>query len=158
MAVHQRSPSNLTELERICKEEEWQRIPKSRAWWHRARKKKKSINAALRFQPWSIETHLVVNRDIALVSLTSLTFAGFSVSLPLSASQKYLQHKDHIVSLTIRVSHGKRVTGQTKSGSQAHHGERKNKDRYVASPRIGVTRGPTLEPGLGNGVGAAARR
>uniref|UniRef100_A0A7N9AQB8 Transposase n=1 Tax=Mastacembelus armatus TaxID=205130 RepID=A0A7N9AQB8_9TELE len=29
MAVHQRSPSNLTELERIC-EEEWQRIPKSR--------------------------------------------------------------------------------------------------------------------------------
>ena len=29
MAVHQRSPSNLTELERICKEE-WQRIPKSR--------------------------------------------------------------------------------------------------------------------------------
>ncbi|XDV15071.1 hypothetical protein PO909_015214 [Leuciscus waleckii] len=30
MAVHQRLPSNLTELERICKEE-WQRIPKSRA-------------------------------------------------------------------------------------------------------------------------------
>ena len=29
MAVHQRSPSNLTKLERICKEE-WQRIPKSR--------------------------------------------------------------------------------------------------------------------------------
>ncbi|KAI4885106.1 hypothetical protein NFI96_011813 [Prochilodus magdalenae] len=29
MAVHQRSPSNLTELERICKEE-WQRIPKFR--------------------------------------------------------------------------------------------------------------------------------
>ncbi|CAJ0960417.1 unnamed protein product, partial [Ranitomeya imitator] len=29
MAVHQRSPSNLTELERICKEE-WQRIPKSK--------------------------------------------------------------------------------------------------------------------------------
>ena len=29
MAVHQRSPSNLTELERICKEE-WQKIPKSR--------------------------------------------------------------------------------------------------------------------------------
>ncbi|KAL0190227.1 hypothetical protein M9458_012925, partial [Cirrhinus mrigala] len=29
MAVHQHSPSNLTELERICKEE-WQRIPKSR--------------------------------------------------------------------------------------------------------------------------------
>uniref|UniRef100_A0A7N8X1Z3 Tc1-like transposase DDE domain-containing protein n=1 Tax=Mastacembelus armatus TaxID=205130 RepID=A0A7N8X1Z3_9TELE len=29
MAVHQLSPSNLTELERICKEE-WQRIPKSR--------------------------------------------------------------------------------------------------------------------------------
>ncbi|CAM4505953.1 unnamed protein product [Leuciscus chuanchicus] len=28
MAVHQRLPSNLTELERICKEE-WQRIPKS---------------------------------------------------------------------------------------------------------------------------------
>uniref|UniRef100_A0A8C1ZAS2 Transposase n=1 Tax=Cyprinus carpio TaxID=7962 RepID=A0A8C1ZAS2_CYPCA len=29
MAVHQRLPTNLTELERICKEE-WQRIPKSR--------------------------------------------------------------------------------------------------------------------------------
>ncbi len=29
MSVHQRLPSNLTELERICKEE-WQRIPKSR--------------------------------------------------------------------------------------------------------------------------------
>uniref|UniRef100_A0A9J8BZQ9 Tc1-like transposase DDE domain-containing protein n=1 Tax=Cyprinus carpio carpio TaxID=630221 RepID=A0A9J8BZQ9_CYPCA len=29
MAVHQRLPSNLTELERICKEE-WQWIPKSR--------------------------------------------------------------------------------------------------------------------------------
>ncbi|KAI4874838.1 hypothetical protein NFI96_025970 [Prochilodus magdalenae] len=29
MAVHQRSPSNLTELQRICKEE-WQKIPKSR--------------------------------------------------------------------------------------------------------------------------------
>ncbi len=29
MAVHQCLPSNLTELERICKEE-WQRIPKSR--------------------------------------------------------------------------------------------------------------------------------
>ncbi|KAL0194239.1 hypothetical protein M9458_012535 [Cirrhinus mrigala] len=29
MAVHQHLPSNLTELERICKEE-WQRIPKSR--------------------------------------------------------------------------------------------------------------------------------
>ncbi len=29
MAVHQRLPSNLTELERICKEE-WQRIPKSK--------------------------------------------------------------------------------------------------------------------------------
>ncbi len=29
MAVHQRLPSNLTELERICKEE-GQRIPKSR--------------------------------------------------------------------------------------------------------------------------------
>ncbi|KAI4901710.1 hypothetical protein NFI96_029247, partial [Prochilodus magdalenae] len=30
MAVHQRSPSNLTELHRICREE-WQRIPTSRA-------------------------------------------------------------------------------------------------------------------------------
>ncbi len=29
MAVHQRLPSNLTDLQRICKEE-WQRIPKSR--------------------------------------------------------------------------------------------------------------------------------
>ncbi len=31
MAVHQRLPSNLTELERICKEE-WQRIPKIQVW------------------------------------------------------------------------------------------------------------------------------
>jgi hypothetical protein len=29
MAVHRRSPSNLTELERICKEE-WQKLPQSR--------------------------------------------------------------------------------------------------------------------------------
>ncbi len=29
MAVHRRSPSNLTELERICKEE-WHKIPQSR--------------------------------------------------------------------------------------------------------------------------------
>ncbi len=29
MAVHRWSPSNLTELERICKEE-WQKIPQSR--------------------------------------------------------------------------------------------------------------------------------
>lgn len=36
------------------------------------------------------------------VSLTSITFAGLCVSLSLSASQKHLQHKDHIVSLTIR--------------------------------------------------------
>ncbi|KAI3370161.1 hypothetical protein L3Q82_024454 [Scortum barcoo] len=42
------------------------------------------------------------------------------------------------------------VTGQTKSGSQAHHEQKNIKDRYVA--RIGVTRGPTLEPGLGLGL------
>ncbi|KAI3372123.1 hypothetical protein L3Q82_006983 [Scortum barcoo] len=42
------------------------------------------------------------------------------------------------------------VTGQTKSGSQAHHEKKNIKDRYVA--RIGVTRGPTLEPGLGLGL------
>ncbi|CAJ0939792.1 unnamed protein product [Ranitomeya imitator] len=35
MAVHQRSPSNLMELERICKEE-WQRIPKSRRLYNEA--------------------------------------------------------------------------------------------------------------------------
>ncbi|KAI3359840.1 hypothetical protein L3Q82_014188 [Scortum barcoo] len=42
------------------------------------------------------------------------------------------------------------VTGQTKSGSQAHHEQKNIKDRYIA--RIGVTRGPTLEPGLGLGL------
>ncbi|KAI3374505.1 hypothetical protein L3Q82_006320 [Scortum barcoo] len=42
------------------------------------------------------------------------------------------------------------VTGQTKSGSQAHHEQKNIKDRYVA--RIGVTGGPTLEPGLGLGA------
>ncbi|KAI3356554.1 hypothetical protein L3Q82_017759, partial [Scortum barcoo] len=42
------------------------------------------------------------------------------------------------------------VTGQTKSGSQAHHEQKNIKDCYVA--RIGVTRGPTLEPGLGLGL------
>ncbi|KAI3353910.1 hypothetical protein L3Q82_004872 [Scortum barcoo] len=42
------------------------------------------------------------------------------------------------------------VTGQTKSGSQAHHEEIINKDRYVA--RIRRYRGPTLEPGLGLGL------
>ncbi|KAI3352134.1 hypothetical protein L3Q82_020940 [Scortum barcoo] len=54
---------------------------------------------------------------------------------------------------TNRVSHGKQVLGddgQTKSGSQAHHEQKNIKDRYVA--RIGVTRGPTLEPGLGLGL------
>ncbi|KAI3369653.1 hypothetical protein L3Q82_025365 [Scortum barcoo] len=47
-------------------------------------------------------------------------------------------------------------TGQTKSGSQAHHEKKNIKDRYVA--RIGVTRGPTLEPGLGLGLGLAGER
>ncbi|KAI3362804.1 hypothetical protein L3Q82_001853 [Scortum barcoo] len=42
------------------------------------------------------------------------------------------------------------VTGQTKSGSQAHHEQKNIKDRYVA--RIGVTGAPTLEPGLGLGL------
>ncbi|KAI3374126.1 hypothetical protein L3Q82_005984 [Scortum barcoo] len=46
-------------------------------------------------------------------------------------------------------THSEQVTGQTKSGSQAHHEERINKDCYVA--RIGVT-GPhpgASQPGLG---------
>ncbi|KAI3351408.1 hypothetical protein L3Q82_020219 [Scortum barcoo] len=43
------------------------------------------------------------------------------------------------------------VTGQTKSGSEAHHEKKNIKDRYV-TPWIGVTRGPTLEPGLGLGL------
>ncbi|KAI3367629.1 hypothetical protein L3Q82_026471 [Scortum barcoo] len=47
-------------------------------------------------------------------------------------------------------SEKERAMGGPKSGSQAHHEERINKDRYVA--RIGVTRGPTLEPGLGLGL------
>ncbi|KAI3367239.1 hypothetical protein L3Q82_008291 [Scortum barcoo] len=42
------------------------------------------------------------------------------------------------------------VTGQTKSGSQAHHEQKNIKDRYVA--RIGVTGAPHLEPGLGLGL------
>ncbi|KAI3368254.1 hypothetical protein L3Q82_007820 [Scortum barcoo] len=42
------------------------------------------------------------------------------------------------------------VTGQTKSGSEAHHEKKNIKDRYVA--RIGRYRGPTLEPGLGLGL------
>ncbi|KAI3376696.1 hypothetical protein L3Q82_017125, partial [Scortum barcoo] len=48
------------------------------------------------------------------------------------------------------------VTGQTKSGSQAHHEQKNIKDRYVA--RIGVTGAgpPTLEPGLGLGLQASA--
>ncbi|KAI3352990.1 hypothetical protein L3Q82_019560 [Scortum barcoo] len=41
------------------------------------------------------------------------------------------------------------VTGQTKSGSQAHHEERINKDRYVA--RIGVTGAPPWSQAWGWG-------
>ncbi|KAI3351390.1 hypothetical protein L3Q82_020198 [Scortum barcoo] len=52
--------------------------------------------------------------------------------------------------LTLTEKQVKQVTGQTKSGSQAHHEQKNIKDRYVA--RIGVTRGPTLEPGLGLGL------
>ncbi|KAI3351457.1 hypothetical protein L3Q82_020311 [Scortum barcoo] len=40
------------------------------------------------------------------------------------------------------------VTGQTKSGSQAHHEQKNIKDRYVAHPDWHYW-GPTLEPGLG---------
>ncbi|KAI3359985.1 hypothetical protein L3Q82_014317 [Scortum barcoo] len=46
----------------------------------------------------------------------------------------------------------KKVTGQTKSGSQAHHEQNNIKDRYVARLRIGKLPGPTLEPGLGLGL------
>ncbi|KAI3359899.1 hypothetical protein L3Q82_014257, partial [Scortum barcoo] len=44
------------------------------------------------------------------------------------------------------------VTGQTKSGSQAHHEQKNIKDTCTYVARIGVTRGPTLEPGLGLGL------
>ncbi|KAI3376447.1 hypothetical protein L3Q82_016905 [Scortum barcoo] len=47
-----------------------------------------------------------------------------------------------------------KVTGQTKSGSQAHHEKKNIRTRYVA--RIGVTLGPTLEPGLGLGLSGGA--
>ncbi|KAI3368666.1 hypothetical protein L3Q82_025403 [Scortum barcoo] len=42
------------------------------------------------------------------------------------------------------------MTGQTKSGSQAHHEKKNIKDRYVASDWR--YQGPTLEPGLGLGL------
>ncbi|KAI3359158.1 hypothetical protein L3Q82_002692 [Scortum barcoo] len=42
------------------------------------------------------------------------------------------------------------VTGQTKSGSQAHHEKKNIKDRYVCPDWC--YRGPTLEPGLGLGL------
>ncbi|KAI3376173.1 hypothetical protein L3Q82_016697 [Scortum barcoo] len=44
------------------------------------------------------------------------------------------------------------VTGQTKSGSQAHHEQKNIKDRYVHRLGIGVTGALTLEPGLGLGL------
>ncbi|KAI3366638.1 hypothetical protein L3Q82_009327, partial [Scortum barcoo] len=45
--------------------------------------------------------------------------------------------------------------GQTKSGSQGHHGEKNNKDRYVA-PRIGVTGAPPWSQAWGWGLQASA--
>ncbi|KAI3377380.1 hypothetical protein L3Q82_008570, partial [Scortum barcoo] len=56
---------------------------------------------------------------------------------------------------SFRVSHGKQVLGddgQTKSGSQAHHEQKNIKDRCYVCPDWQVTRGPTLEPGLGLGL------
>ncbi|KAI3353183.1 hypothetical protein L3Q82_019737, partial [Scortum barcoo] len=44
------------------------------------------------------------------------------------------------------------VTGQTKSGSQAHHEQKNIKDRSVTSPGLGALPGPHLEPGLGLGL------
>ncbi|KAI3369266.1 hypothetical protein L3Q82_007517 [Scortum barcoo] len=44
----------------------------------------------------------------------------------------------------------KRVTGQTKSGSQAHHEQKNIKDRYVA--RIGVTGAPPWSQAWGLGL------
>ncbi|KAI3374744.1 hypothetical protein L3Q82_021295, partial [Scortum barcoo] len=63
------------------------------------------------------------------------------------------QSKENLLTALTELSKkipSKEVTGQTKSGSQAHHEQKNIKDRYVA--RIGVTWGPTLEPGLGLGL------
>ncbi|KAI3361565.1 hypothetical protein L3Q82_013712, partial [Scortum barcoo] len=49
------------------------------------------------------------------------------------------------------------VTGQTKSGSEAHHEKKNIKDRYATSPGLALP-GPTLEPGLGLGLGLAGER
>ncbi|KAI3359992.1 hypothetical protein L3Q82_014321 [Scortum barcoo] len=48
------------------------------------------------------------------------------------------------------------VTGQTKSGSQAHHEQKNIKDRYVA--RIGVTGAPPWSQAWGWGLGLAGER
>ncbi|KAI3357033.1 hypothetical protein L3Q82_003669 [Scortum barcoo] len=48
------------------------------------------------------------------------------------------------------------VTGQTKSGSQAHHEQKNIKDRYVA--RIGVTGAPPWSQAWGWGFAGARRR
>ncbi|KAI3360613.1 hypothetical protein L3Q82_002479 [Scortum barcoo] len=47
-----------------------------------------------------------------------------------------------------------KVTGQTKSGSQAHHEKKNIKDRYVA--RIGVTGAPPWSQAWGWGSQASA--
>ncbi|KAI3366661.1 hypothetical protein L3Q82_009340 [Scortum barcoo] len=46
------------------------------------------------------------------------------------------------------------VTGQTKSGSQAHHEQKNIKDRYASPGLALLPGGPTLEPGLGLGQAA----
>ncbi|KAI3371929.1 hypothetical protein L3Q82_006801 [Scortum barcoo] len=73
--------------------------------------------------------------------------ADYVVQLSMCGGQRGLDRID----LSKKDNPKEQVTGQTKSGSQAHHEQKNIKDRYVA--RIGVTRGgPTLEPGLGLGL------
>ncbi|KAI3363006.1 hypothetical protein L3Q82_011528 [Scortum barcoo] len=58
-----------------------------------------------------------------------------------------------------RVSHGKQVLGDGQTRLRAVHKPimKRRISRTVTSPRIGVTAGPTLEPGLGLGAHAGER-
>ncbi|KAI3365315.1 hypothetical protein L3Q82_010405 [Scortum barcoo] len=88
--------------------------------------------------------HTVISNQRKDCSFLSAGPTGSRTPLSIMPSHSTTPHKG---------GGGHRVTGQTKSGSQAHHEKKNIKDRYVA--RIGVTMGP--HPGARPGVGARRR-
>ncbi|KAI2644919.1 Tyrosine-protein kinase-like otk [Labeo rohita] len=73
MSVHQRLPSNLTELERICKEE-WQRIPKSRC--------EKLVASFPKRLMAVLDQKVVPAHELKPVSLTETDFVTLNTDVP----------------------------------------------------------------------------